>query len=58
MQVLRAINAAVVDMYHLVFAPYVRGQDPDSVSDLPFWARALVGWGIIAAIMAGLVLFQ
>lgn len=48
MRILAAINSAVVDMFHMFFAPVQEGQDRDTASDWPLWARAATGWAFIA----------
>ncbi|HRN36983.1 MAG TPA: hypothetical protein PLL18_08730 [Flavobacteriales bacterium] len=45
----------MVDLFHLVFAPWPDG-DPDP-SDLPRWGRALIAAAFIAALVAGVVWF-
>jgi len=58
MGILRAINSAVVDLFHLFFAPVQEGQDRDTTTDLPLWARAAMGWALIALIFAGFTLLR
>lgn len=53
MRPLRAINSAVVDLFHLFFDPLQEGQDRETASDLPMWARAAMGWALIALFFAG-----
>ena len=54
MGILRAINSAVVDLFHLFFAPVQEGQDRDTTTDLPLWARAAMGWALIVLLFVGL----
>ena len=57
MHLLRSINSAVVDLFHLFFDPVQEGQDRDEASDLPVWARAVIMWTCIALIIGSLVLW-
>ena len=45
----------LVSLFHLVFAPWPEGE-PDP-SDLPRWARALIGATFIVILVAGVVWF-
>jgi hypothetical protein len=58
MGILRAINSAVVDLFHLVFAPVRDGQDRETASDFPMWARAAMGWAFILLFFAGFTLLR
>ena len=58
MSFLRAINSAVVDLFHLFFAPVQEGQDRDTTTDLPLWARAAVGWSFIVLFLAAFILWR
>jgi len=55
MQLLRSINSAVVDLYHILFDPVGSEEDRDAISDLPVWFRSLVGWVVIALFFATLL---
>jgi len=57
MRILAAINSAVVDMFHMFFAPVQEGQDRDTASDWPLWARAVVGWSCIALLLGSFALW-
>jgi len=52
MRLLRFINSAVVDMFHLFFDPVGPGEDRDTVSNTPYWVRSLIGWLTIAGMLA------
>lgn len=56
MRALRAINSAVVDLFHLFFAPVQEGQDRDTASNLPLWARSAMSWALILLFFAGFTL--
>jgi hypothetical protein len=56
MAVLKAINSAMVDLFHLLFAPLQDGQDRDTAIAFPVWARAAVAWAIVGGFMVALIL--
>ena len=58
MKLLRSINSAVVDMYHLLFDPVRDGEDRDTITDQPYWVRSLVGWLTIALLLGAVVLLR
>ena len=57
MNLLRSINSAVVDLYHLLFDPVRDGEDRDTITDQPYWVRSLVGWLTIVGVLSMIVLW-
>jgi len=51
MHLLRSINSAVVDLYHLLFDPVRDGEDRDAITDQPYWVRSAVGWLTITGLV-------
>jgi len=51
MNLLRSINSAVVDLYHLLFDPVRDGEDRDTITDQPYWVRSVIGWLTIAGML-------
>lgn len=51
MRTLRAINSAVVDLFHLFFDPLREGETATTVEGTPLWVRSAVGWTVIAAFL-------
>jgi len=58
MQLLRSINSAVVDLYHVLFDPVQRGEDRNAITDQPYWFRSLVGWLTIAGILSMIAIWS
>jgi len=51
MHLLRSINSAVVDLYHVLFDPVGDGEDRDTITDQPYWVRSVIGWLTIAGML-------
>lgn len=55
MQTLRAINSAVVGLFHLFFDPLHDGETATTVEGAPFWVRAAIGWALIAVFLGAFI---
>jgi len=58
MQVLRSINSAVVDLYHILFDSVRDGEDRDTITDQPYWFRSLIGWFTIPGLLSLVVIWS
>ena len=58
MNLLRSINSAVVDLYHILFDPVSEGEDRDTITDQPYWVRSVVGWLTITGLLVMIAVWK